>query len=86
MNPYEMIVASVDVQGAFPHARHRLLTEVWDTMGLPFLFFMTVTSRPGSTPSSQPQALPPGPAHQRGPLGWRRGPLSVPPSHPPTGI
>ena len=28
MNPYEMIVASLDVQGAFPHAPHRLLTEV----------------------------------------------------------
>ena len=41
MNPYEMIVASLDVQGALPHALHRLLTEVWDTMGLPFLFFMT---------------------------------------------
>ena len=22
MNPYEMIIASLDVQGAFPHARH----------------------------------------------------------------
>ena len=42
MNPYEMIVASLDVQVAFPHARHRLLTEVWDAMGLPFLSFMNV--------------------------------------------
>ena len=41
MNPYEMIVASLDVQGAFPHAPHRLLTEVWDAMGHPFLSFMT---------------------------------------------
>ena len=41
MNPYEMIIASLDVQGAFPHAPHRLLTEVWDAMGLPFLSFMT---------------------------------------------
>ena len=41
MNPYEMIVGSLDVQGAFPHALHRLLTEVWDAMGLPFLSFMT---------------------------------------------
>ena len=41
MNPYEMIVAFLDVQGAFPHAPHRLLTEVWDAMGLPFLSFMT---------------------------------------------
>ena len=41
MNPYDMIVASLDVQGAFPHAPHRLLTEVWDAMGLPFLSFMT---------------------------------------------
>ena len=40
MNPYEMIVASLDVQGAFSHAPHRLLTEVWDAMGLPFLSFM----------------------------------------------
>ena len=45
MNPYEMIVASLDVQGAFPGAPHRLLTEVWDAIGLPFI------SRPGSTPS-----------------------------------
>ena len=41
MNPYEMIVASLDVQGAFPHTPHRLLTEVWDAMALPFLSFMT---------------------------------------------
>ena len=41
MNPYEMIVASLDVQGAFPHAPHRLLTDLWDAMGLPFLSFMT---------------------------------------------
>ena len=41
MNPYEMIIASLGVQGAFPHAPHRLLTEVWDAMGLPFLSFMT---------------------------------------------
>ena len=40
MNPYEMIVASLDVQGAFPHAPHRLLTEVWDAMSLPILSFM----------------------------------------------
>ena len=41
MNPYEMIVASLDAQSAFPHAPHRLLAEVWDAMGLPFLSFMT---------------------------------------------
>ena len=32
MNPYKMIVAFLDVQGAFPHAPHRLLTEVRDAM------------------------------------------------------
>ena len=41
MNPCEMIITSRDVQGAFPHAPHLLLTEVWDAMGLPFLPFMT---------------------------------------------
>ena len=41
MRPYKMIVASLDVQCAFPHSPHRLLTEVWDAMGLPFLSFMT---------------------------------------------
>ena len=41
INPYEMIIASLDVQGALPHAPHRLHTEVWDAMGLPFLSFMT---------------------------------------------
>ena len=41
MTPYDMIVASLDVQGAFLHTRHRLLTGVWDAMGLPFLSFMT---------------------------------------------
>ena len=41
MNSYEMIVASLDFQGAFPPAPHRLITEVWDAMGLPFLSFMT---------------------------------------------
>ena len=40
MNSYKMIVASLDVQGAFPHALHRLLTEVWDAMGVLFLLFM----------------------------------------------
>ena len=40
MNPYEMMVAFLNVQGAFPHAPHRLLTEVWDAMGLAFLSFM----------------------------------------------
>ena len=42
MNPYETILASLDVQDAVPHALHRLFTEVWDPMGLPFLSFMTV--------------------------------------------
>ena len=41
MNPYEMIIASLDVQGAFPDAPHRLLRKVWDAMGRPFLSFMT---------------------------------------------
>ena len=59
MNPYEMMVASVDVQGAFPHAPHRLFTDVWDAMGLRFLPFMTayiqtllyaVITDAGSTP------------------------------------
>ena len=47
MNPYEMIIAPLNVQGAFPHAPHLLLTEVWDGMGLPFLPFMTgrITTR-----------------------------------------
>ena len=36
MNHYEMIVASLDVQWAFPHAPHWLLEEVWDAVGLPF--------------------------------------------------
>ena len=40
MNPYEMIVPSLNFQNAFPHAPQRLLTEVWDAIGLPFLFFM----------------------------------------------
>ena len=39
MNLYEMIVAPLDVQGAFPHAQHLLSTEVWVGMGLPFLPF-----------------------------------------------
>ena len=41
MNPYEMIVASLDVQGVFPNAPHRLLREVWDAVGVAFLSFMT---------------------------------------------
>ena len=41
MNPYKMIVACLDVQGAFPRAPHQLLTEVWDAIDLPFLPFMT---------------------------------------------
>ena len=41
MNPYEMMVASHDVQGAFANAPHRVLTEVWDAMGLPLVDLMT---------------------------------------------
>ena len=41
MNPYKMIVACLDVQGAFPRAPHQLFTEVWDAIGLPLLPFMT---------------------------------------------
>ena len=40
MNPYKMIVGSLDVQDAFPHAPHLLPTKVWGGMGLPFLTFM----------------------------------------------
>ena len=41
MNPHEMIVPSLDVKSAFPHAAHRLLMEIWDAINLPFLSFMT---------------------------------------------
>ena len=41
MNRYEIIVASLNVQGAFPPATHLLVTEVLEAMGLPFLPFMT---------------------------------------------
>ena len=41
MNPYKMIVAFLDVQDVLPHAPHRLLTEVWDALGLSFLPFVT---------------------------------------------
>ena len=40
MNPYEMIVASLDVQGAFTQAPKWLLKGVWDAMGFPILSFM----------------------------------------------
>ena len=87
MNPYEMIVASLDVQGAFLHAPHRLLTEVWDAMGLPFLSFMTgyiqtrlyaVITAAGLNPLDRHR--------QRGPPWRGRGPLPLPPRHPTTGI
>ena len=35
-----MIVASLDVQGAFLYALHWLFTDVCDAMGLPFLSSM----------------------------------------------
>ena len=41
MKTYKMMVASLDVAGALPNAPQRLLTEVWDIMGLPILSFMT---------------------------------------------
>ena len=41
VNSYAMIVASLDVQGAFPDTQHLRITEVWDAMGLPFVRFMT---------------------------------------------
>ena len=41
IDPYEMINTSLDVQCAFPHRPHLLLTEVFNAMGLPFLPFMT---------------------------------------------
>ena len=59
MKPYEMIVASFDVEGAFIPERHPFLTGVWDVIGFPFLPFMTgyvhtrlygVTTATGYTP------------------------------------
>ena len=87
MNPYEMIVASLDVQGAFPHARHWLLTEVWDAMGLSFLSFMNgyiqtwvyaVITAAGLTPLDGHR--------QRGPPRWCPGPLPLPPRNSTAGI
>ena len=87
MNPYEMIVASLDIQGAFRQARHRLLTGVWDDMGLPFLSFMNkyiqtrlyaVITAAGLTPWTGTDS--------RGPPRWRRGPPLLPPRHPTAGI
>ena len=82
-NPYQMIVASLNVQSAPPHARHRLLTEVWDAMGPPFLPFMAgyiqtrlyaVITAAGLTPCDR--------RRQRHPPGRRQGPLPLPSRHP----
>ena len=76
MNPYEMIVASLDVQGALPHPPHRLLTESWDATGLLFLSFMTryiqtrlyaVIAAAGLTPWTGTDS--------RGPQGGAEGPF-----------
>ena len=66
MNPYEMIVASLNVQGASPHAPHRLLTEVWDAMGLPFLSFMTGYIQTRLSAVITAGCLTPGPAQTAG--------------------
>ena len=82
-----MIVTSLDVQGAFPHALHRLLTDVRDAMSLRFIPFMTgfiqtqlhaVLTAAGRTPWTGTDS--------RGPAGWRRGPLLLPPCHLPASI
>ena len=87
MNPYDMIVASRNVQGAFPHAPHRLLAEIWDAMGLPFLSFMTryiqtrlyaVITAAGLTPRTGTDS--------GVPQGGAMGPLTLPPRHPTAGI
>ena len=87
MHPYEMIIASLDVQGAFPHAPHRLLTEVWDAMGPP-IPILHDRVHPNPTPrrhhSCRPH--PPDQHRQRGPPGRRQRPLPLPPRHPTTGI
>ena len=68
MNPYEMIIASLDVRGAFPHAPHRLLTEVWDAMGLRFLSFMTGYIQPRLYAVITAAGLTSGPAQTAGSL------------------
>ena len=76
MNPYEMIVASLDVQGAFPDAPHRLLTEVWDAMGLPFLSLMNGYIQTRLYPFITAAGLTPWTGtDSRGPQGGAEGPF-----------
>ena len=87
MNPYEMIVASLDVQGAFHHAPHRLRKEVCNAISLPFLSSMTGYIHTRLYALITAAGLSHLDRHrQQGPPGWRRGPLPLHPSHPPAGI
>ena len=41
MDPVDLIVASLDVKGAFPNTPWLLLEAVWKRLGLPFYNFTT---------------------------------------------
>ena len=87
MSPYEMIVASLNVQGAFPHAPHRLLTEVWHAMGFSFLSFMNGYTQTRLYAVITATGVTPWTGTDSGvPQGGAEGPLPLPPRHPTAGI
>ena len=47
MDPVDVIIASIDVKGAFPKTPWRLLEAVWKRMGLPFYNFASGYIRTG---------------------------------------
>ena len=42
MDPFSLIITSLDVKGAFPNPPYRLLQAIWKHMGLPFQGFLQV--------------------------------------------
>ena len=86
MDPVDLIIASLDVKGAFLNTPWLLLEAVWKRLGLPFYNFTsgyirtrkyTVRTGAGLTPFLEPGS--------GVPQGGSRGPLPVPSSDAPPG-
>ena len=75
MDPVDLIIASLDVKGAFPNTPWLLLEAVWKRLGLPFYNFASGYIRTANTRSALEQASPPCWSQAAGsPKGEQRAP------------